>query len=356
VQARFIDLGTLSPDALHAAYCGLAAAQGESAAPILLWARSTAPHMCIGQSQAARAELDVEACARAGIAIVRRPLGGGTVLVDGDQRCVFFILPQTLAAARPARVFEYCLAPLAQTFQRFGIASRIVGRSDLWCGDVKIAGSGAATLGHCMVLGSSFVMQFPYALFADLVRAPSVEFRAWLRQALPAAFSPWARFAPIPPDVVLAQALRDSVGAALGWSLRVSPPSDHERRAMRAAEDELRLDLSAEEADARRRVANGIKLNAATYLAELQDGQSWLRVLLKHRVIARIAAHDPDATVALQACLGGPTEPDMLRSCLEREFVPEQARVWAGRITRTVEGTPGDDDRDEDHDRWQNRL
>ncbi|MHB8454012.1 MAG: lipoate--protein ligase family protein [Acidiferrobacterales bacterium] len=342
-QARFIDLGTLSPDALHAAYCGLAAVQDEDAEPILIWARSAAPHMCIGQSQSARYELDIEACAQAGVAIVRRPIGGGTVLVDADQYCVFFILPRLLAAARPSRVFEYCLAPMARTFRQFGISARVVGRTDLWCEDVKIAGSGAATVGRTIVFGSSFVLRFPYALFASLVRAPSVDFRLWLRDALPAVFVPWQELAALPSGEALAQAMQAAVGEVLGWSVRASALSPAEIGAMHEAEDELRLDMADDDDTHRRRVTHGIKLNAATYLTELQDASGWLRVLLKDNAIARIAADDPLETAVLTTCIGSSAQPAALRSRLERAFGVEQASVWVARIARAIEGTQGDD-------------
>ncbi len=356
MRARFLDLGTLSPGALHAAYQGLAVAQDDGAPPVLVWARSAAPHVCLGQSQSARAELDLVACAQAGVAVVRRPLGGGTVLVDGDQRCVFFILPLALAAARPARIFAYCLGPLARTFQALGIDARPVGRADLWVGDAKIAGSGAATIGRCMVFGSSFVLNFPDELFCHLVQAPSPGFREWLYEALPAAFVSWVRLGTVPADALLAGALRDAVAAVLGWDLYPDAPSAEEGRAMCAAEDELRLDAEdAEEGAGRRRVANGIKLNATTYLAESHDGAAWVRVLLKDGHIARIGAHDPDLTAALEGCIGSPIEPAVLQDRLARMLTPRAARAWARRIEACLAGVRDEDDAPERMGRWPNR-
>ncbi|MHB8347328.1 MAG: lipoate--protein ligase family protein [Acidiferrobacterales bacterium] len=343
VPARFLDLGTLAPDALHAAYHGLALAQDGQAQPVLAWARSATAHVCIGQSQSARAELDLEACAQAGVPVVRRPLGGGTVLVDGDQRCVFFILPVAFAAARPASIFGYCLAPLVRTFRSFGIDVRPVGRADLWAADAKITGSGAATLGRCMVFGSSFVLRFPDELFCSLLNVPSPGFRIWLREILPVAFTSWERLGNVPSDAELAGALCAAVAATLGWNLRADTPSEDERRAMCEAADELRLEAD-DDGTGRRRVANGIKLNAATYLAECHEGESWLRVLLRNGKIGRIDTHDPGIAAALGACIGSPVEPAALEHCLARVFSPEAARSWALRILTCLAGAHDDDD------------
>lgn len=89
VRARWLDLGTVDPLHLHATVQGVAEAQGVDAAPLAIWARARRPHVCLGASQGADAELDLGACRRAGIDIVRRPLGGGTVWVDDDQWCFF---------------------------------------------------------------------------------------------------------------------------------------------------------------------------------------------------------------------------------------------------------------------------
>ncbi len=342
VPARFLDLGTLDPHALHAAYQGLALAQGEGACPVLVWARSTAPHLCLGPSQSAGAELDLDACGQAGVAVVRRPLGGGTVLVDGDQRCVFFILPLTHTAARPAHVFGHCLAPLAAAFRAFGIGVQTVGSTDLWAGSAKIAGSGAATLGRSMVFGSSFVLRFPEALFCSLVRAASAGFRDWLREELPAAFTSWARLAPVPPDEALAGALRASVNDVLGWRLEDDQPSADEHRAMRAAEEELRSDPDGEDAAAGRQVTNGIKLNARTFLAESGDAAGWLRVLLRDGRIARIASDDPVAAAALGGCIGRPPREAVLTGPLARVLAPDAARRWAQRIEQCLAGAASD--------------
>ncbi len=343
-QARFINLGALAPRALHAAYCGLAAAQQADAQPILVVAQSVSTHLCLGQSQTPQVELDIDACTQAGVEIVRRPLGGGTVLVDGDQHCIFFILPQSMSAARPARIFSYCLNPLARTFGRFDIAVRQVGRSDLWCGGSKIAGSGAATIGHSMVLGTSIVMDFPHALFSELVSAPSAEFRAWLNDALPEAFMPWQALATVPSEAVIYRALGAAVEETLGWRLHASAPSAAELHAMQDAEEELQRDLAeADDVPAARRVAHGIKLNASTFLTESGGERGWLRILIKNRSIARIAAQDAHACATLQACVGSKLLPAELHHRLERVMARDDARAWQESIALSALGTQTDE-------------
>ncbi len=344
MQARFLDLGTLAPQALHAAYHGLALAQDEGARPILAWARSAAAHVCIGQTQSAPEELDLEACAQAQVAVVRRTLGGGTVLLDDEQRCVFFILPLTLAAARPQRIFRYCLDPLARTYRSFGIDARQVGRADLWVSDAKIAGSGAATLGHSIVFASSFILRFPEALFCRLVRAPSPEFRAWLGAALPCAFTSWARVGAVPDDAILVQILRAAVAADLGWDLEPDLPSAQERHAMHEAEEELQADdASGDAVEERRRIRNGIKINARTFLVESRDGDDWLRVLLANGRIARIDTHDAVAAAALERCVGRSARFADLEDGLGRVLTPSAARHWARRVELCLTGAGADD-------------
>ena len=102
-------------------------------------------------------------------------------------------------------------------------------------------------------------------------------------------------------------------------------------------------------------MANGIKLNAATYLAESHDGAAWLRVLLKDGYIARIGAHDPEITTALEGCIGTPIEPAVLQDRLARRLAPRAARAWAWRIGACLAGVRDDDDSVQRTGRWPNR-
>jgi len=272
ITARFIDVGLLEPALFHATYAGVAYALEGDDAPVVVWGRAR-PHISLGQSQDRNAELapDLD------VPVVTRPLGGGAVWVDESQYCFVLIAPLKHAPARPARWFEWGLAPAVETYQCFGLPVK-GHEQDLWLLGRKIAGCGAATIGRCAVFASSFLFRFPVERFARCIASPLQvnskqalpEFQRWLIAALEQAMTDWRRHQTPPGATELRNVFRRAVGRTLGWQLADSVLSKAEVTARRDALAEL-AELAQE--SGRRLVANGIKLNAATFLTEkLDDG------------------------------------------------------------------------------------
>jgi lipoate-protein ligase A len=250
--ARWIDAGTRAPIEFHATYAGLAAAQCQDGAPIVVWGR-VAAHVCLGQGQG-RCELD-DALA---VPVVRRPLGGGAVWVDEDQLSYALVAPLGIAPQRHADWYAWALAPAVATFRAFGLA---VERrdEDLWLAGRKIAGSGAATIGGAAVVASSFVLRFPCERFAASIASPDAGFRAALHDALGAAMTDWVSHAAPPGEEALANAFRDALRATLGWDAMPSPLAREEEAEIAGSRRELAEPIE----QGRPRIAGGIKLNAA---------------------------------------------------------------------------------------------
>jgi lipoate-protein ligase A len=250
-QARWIGLGTVDPVGFHATYAGLAEAQAAGAAPIVVWGRASA-HVCLGQSQG-RCELDdaVEA------PVVRRPLGGGAVWVDEDQLSYALVAPLEAAPRHHADWYGWALAPAIAAYASFGLEVTRCGE-DLWLAGRKIAGSGAATIGRCAVVASSFLLRFPRRRFAAAIASRGEAFREALHEGLGVAMTDWASHGPPPADDALASAFTGALRATLGWDPRDSRAEPGENSAICAWREELDAPIEA----GRPRVAEGIKLNA----------------------------------------------------------------------------------------------
>jgi lipoate-protein ligase A len=260
--ARWIDVGVADPTAFHATYAGLADALAPEAAPAVVWGRARA-HICLGQSQGL-----CELAERLDVPVVRRPLGGGAVWVDEDQLSYAVVAPLGLAPRRHEDWYAWALAPAIATFRGFGLA--VARRAeDLWLAGRKIAGSGAATIGGCAVVASSFMLRFPADRFAANIAAPNRAFRAALRGALGAAMTDWARHAIPPGDAAIAATFRSALQGILAWDLRDAAIDARER----ASIDEWHDELAAPIERGHPRVAGGIKLNAAlTLLSDARTG------------------------------------------------------------------------------------
>lgn len=320
---------------LYAACQGLAQAQARDFTPVVLWGRSDRPHLSLGASQWAEAELDLQACRSLGVEVVQRCLGGGTVLVDPDQWCFFFVLPRARAPASRDRLFETCLAPVAATFRELGLAVQRVGRGDLWLDGRKILGSGAATLGQSDVLGASFLLRFQGGLFARLVRSPSAGFRAWLEEELAHGMTDWAQHERVPDETELRACFQRHIGACLGWTLQEDQLTPREHDAIAQARAELVEPL---EAGGRRLVENAIKINHRTYLLGYHDAQGEIRMVVRDGVVARLSVEPMQPRQVIAACIGIVPRVDRLEPALTRVLDGRSARVWAARLDRAAAG------------------
>lgn len=266
--ARWIDLRRVAPIDFHAAYTGLAWAQREGAAPIVVCSRVGA-HVSLGQSQTL-AEVDP----RIRVPVIRRALGGGAVWVDEHQLSYAIVAPLAIAPSRHPDWYRWALAPAIATFAAFGLAVEQVGE-DLWLGGRKIAGSGAATLGRAAVVASSFLIRFPRDAFAEAMAAPSARYRERVREGLAEAMTDWASEARPPRMEALSEAFARSFEETLGWRVEASIPTAEEEDAI--AEWRAELQEPIERGDARR-VPDGIKLNARlSVVAAAADGARLLR-------------------------------------------------------------------------------
>lgn len=306
-RARLIDLGLVSGRDLHAAYAAVAQCMGDGDPPAVVWARATA-HVSIGRHQSRKAELAAEL----EVPAVRRPLGGGCVWIDPDQYCYALVVPRAWLRGRPADWVEWALGPACTTYAVFGLPVERL-QQDLWCRGRKIAGSGLASIGRAVVIGSSFLYRFPAERFARVVASPSEAFRTWLVEELVEAVSDWTREGEPPGGEALLEAFRDACGERLGWRLERACLSGEERSALVCAleeEDEPWCEPP------RRAVAHGLKLNAARFLVEHWAGRHWVRLVIDRRRIVRAAASDEEVQARLVQAPGLAVEEEALSRAL----------------------------------------
>ncbi|MEK8089159.1 lipoate--protein ligase family protein [Thermithiobacillus plumbiphilus] len=344
LPARWIDLGDLAPLDLHAAYIGIATAQDPEAAPVVLWGRSATPHLSLGASQNAEAELDLAACEAGSVPWIRRPLGGGTVLVDDRQFSFFVILPRAYAPGRPAlrphEIFPLLAPAMLETFQAFGLAAGTQGNHDFWVNGRKIAGTGAGMIGACQVFTSSFMLDFDAERFTQLVAVPSAGFRQWLLEGLCGTMTSWRQEGVVPDPAPLAAAFQRALTRTQGWGLEASEIRPLERDAIAEARATLADDQDADwqsSVGGSRRVPWGIKLNAGSFLTERRWGSDWLRILTQLGRIGRLAGSGAlDQGVISESLLGLPVSAEAIMPVLRRGMADELARRWTERILETA--------------------
>ena len=143
--------------------------------------------ICLGYFDDAKAMVDLEFCARNNLAVMRRELGGGVVLLGPGQLFYQLILKRG-DPRMPLGVGEaykkFSLAPIA-AFRRFGIEVAYKPINDLVTAEGrKISGQGAADIGACFVFVGNILLNFDPWLMSRCIKVPDERFREKLRQSM----------------------------------------------------------------------------------------------------------------------------------------------------------------------------
>lgn len=316
-RVRWIEIGAITPQQFHDVYRDAAAAQQRDAVPIIFWGKPQ-PHICLGVHQSRAAELD----SASPHPIARRSLGGGTVWLDPRQYCFIFVVPAPTWGA-PAAWFNSGLAPLIDTYRTFGLDVEQRGR-DVWLQEKKIAGSGAATIGSSALLASSFILDFDAHSFAAAIRCPSCQYRSMLRKALSGAMTSWQVHATPPAESDIRAAFRNHVCDRFGWTVYADDLHTSERLAADDADEER--------ASGAKTIANGIKINEATFLFEASFGEGVLTLLRSHHTLADVALPGIISPALAERMAGLLLSEPVLHCALQQELTAEQAAVWTRRI------------------------
>ncbi|HET8979304.1 MAG TPA: biotin/lipoate A/B protein ligase family protein [Solirubrobacteraceae bacterium] len=137
------------------------------------------PHCAlVGRYQAIDAEIDRDACARAGIDVGRRPTGGGAIIMGPEQLGVA-IASRSPAGIGPRDLLRQYAGGIVTGLAELGVHARFRGKNDLEVDGRKVAGLGlylddrGALLFHASVLAALdvelmlSVLRIPGAKLAD---------------------------------------------------------------------------------------------------------------------------------------------------------------------------------------------
>jgi hypothetical protein len=122
-----------------------------------------------------------EACGRLAVAQTRQ---ASPILLWSERDAVYpfaLIASLKLAPGRPVRWRSWALAAAVATYRQFGVPAYLED-AEMWLHGRRIAESKVETIGQCVVVASSFLMQFP----AKCVATPSPELEQAFRQRLEA--------------------------------------------------------------------------------------------------------------------------------------------------------------------------
>lgn len=129
----------------------------------------------VGRFQAVEHEVDVEACARRGVAINRRPTGGGAILMGADQLGVALACPardggRPVHARDAMRRFS---AGVVTGLAGLGVEAAFRGKNDVAVDGRKIAGLGLCRTDRGgLLFHASILVDLDVARMLDVLRTP----------------------------------------------------------------------------------------------------------------------------------------------------------------------------------------
>jgi|GEM_PF-2373627 len=201
---RWIDAGQVSGIRSQTIYHALGHCRKPGVPDTIVFAKPTDAYVCIGYFQDAEEQVDLEYCARNGLAVIRREQGGGAVLVDDGQVFVQWIFDPKSLPWRVQDRFRLFAQPMIEVLRSYGLDARYVEPNDIQVEGKKIAGLGAATIGHAEIVTGNFIFHFDCGLMAQILQAPSEAFRQRFRQRVQqkmTALSMWMQRLPPWPEL-----------------------------------------------------------------------------------------------------------------------------------------------------------
>jgi lipoate-protein ligase A len=134
------------------------------------------PFVVAGYANQVKREVDLAACRRLGVPVLRRCSGGGTVLQGPG--CLNYSLVLQIQAAAPTKSISetnrFILERHAAVFQALlGKQVQIQGQTDLAVGNLKFSGNAQRRRHKSLIFHGTFLLDFDLSLVAKVLPMPS---------------------------------------------------------------------------------------------------------------------------------------------------------------------------------------
>ncbi|HUJ74813.1 MAG TPA: biotin/lipoate A/B protein ligase family protein, partial [bacterium] len=187
--------------------------------------RPARPYVSVGYFQETEREVDLAYCESRRMPVYRRHVGGGAVLLDGDQ--LFFHVMVPVARARefglPERLaerFAYLARPPILAYRRLGVEAVFRPVNDIQVRGKKIGGTGVGEIGDGIVFAGSMMLDFDTELMTKVLRIADEKMRDKVFQGLDQYMTTLAKELGAKPEVAaVAEALVAAFEEAFGLDL-----------------------------------------------------------------------------------------------------------------------------------------
>ena len=238
MRARLLDLGRVGALRSQSMYHAITDCMEPDSDVVISLMRPSQPYVSIGYFQEAAREVELEFCEMQGLPVIRRHVGGGAVLLDGDQLFFHLMLPQARARefglpAGLAERFAYLARPPIVAYQRLGVEAEFRPINDIHVRGRKIGGTGVGEIGAGLVFAGSMMFDFNTALMAQVLKVPDEKLRDKIADSLDGYMTTLAKeLGAKPPLAEVAETLCGAFEESYGLELVPSMPTPDELDAM----------------------------------------------------------------------------------------------------------------------------
>ncbi|AEB94872.1 MAG: biotin/lipoate A/B protein ligase family protein [Metallosphaera sp.] len=174
------------------------------------------PFVNVGVHQEVWLEVDLEYTKKMKIPVVRRDLGGGTVVITQGEHDYFLVLRQEEAPSDPKALYEKFLTPVVNVLKDYGLNASLRDQ-DIVVNGKKISGNGAMTHGKAVVIAGNILMNVDTELMSKCIKVPSEKFRDKLAKDMSEWITSLEReLGYVPPREELDKKLKESFENSLG--------------------------------------------------------------------------------------------------------------------------------------------
>lgn len=184
---RLLDLGAIDGYTMTNLYeaVGKAVSSGEVPNTVILNHPDT-PFVNIGYHQLMDKEVNVEFAKEQGFSLVRRTIGGGTIL-DGEWEQDYFVIINRASPECPKSIPEFYatfMKPPLYALKKLGLDASIRQPNDILVDGKKISGNGAIGIEKANVLAGDLLLDAPTDLMSQIIKAPSEKFQDKLAESM----------------------------------------------------------------------------------------------------------------------------------------------------------------------------
>ncbi|WP_338601923.1 lipoate--protein ligase [Sulfolobus tengchongensis] len=134
------------------------------------------PFVNVGVHQEVWLEVDLEFARKMGIPVVRRDLGGGTVVITPGEHDYFIVIRQEDAPKNPNELYQKFLTPVVNVLRSYGLNASLRDQ-DIVVNGKKISGNGAMTHGNAVVIAGNILLSLDVDLISKCIKVPTEKFR-----------------------------------------------------------------------------------------------------------------------------------------------------------------------------------